>query len=132
GISGLVGHREWIAPMRFLLSSLGGLARLAGGHTARTVVEVLIRVAMAAVSVWALAVVAMAMARRRNPFAEGAGWAWVLLVLLLASPVVLPWYLGWALPVAWLLPRVGRRIAIAVSGILALTHAIARPELVPS
>jgi hypothetical protein len=132
GVSSLVGHREWIAPMRFLLSSLGGLAQVVGGHAVRTVVEVLIRVSMAAVSVWALAVVAMALARRRNPFAEGAGWGWVLLVLLLASPVVLPWYLGWALPVAWLLPRVGRRITIAVSGILALTHAIARPALVPS
>ena len=127
GLSSLVSHRDWISPVRFLLASLGGLADLIGGGTARSVVEVLIRIGFAAAGVWAVVVVTVMVARRAtnrgsedgNPpqtlFADGAAWAWVLLVYVLVSPVVLPWYAAWVLPVAWMLPRSGRFATIGVS-----------------
>jgi hypothetical protein len=62
--------------------------------------------------------------------AEGAAWGWALLLFIVASPVLLPWYMAWMLPVAWLLPRGGRAVAVMVSCLLCITHAIAEPELV--
>jgi hypothetical protein len=49
--------------------------------------------------------------------ASGTGWGLVCLMLL--GPVLLPWYVTWALPLAWLLPRTPRLVLIATS--LALT-----------
>jgi hypothetical protein len=66
-----------------------------------------------------------------TPMAEGAAWAWILIVFTLVSPVVLPWYLAWSLPVAWLMPRGGRNAVIGVSLVLAATHTVSRPSLVP-
>ena len=34
----------------------------------------------------------------------GASWGWALLCLMLLGPVLLPWYVTWALPLGWLLP----------------------------
>lgn len=62
--------------------------------------------------------------------AEGAAWGWALLLFIVASPVLLPWYMAWMLPVAWLMPRGARAVAVAVSCLLCVTHAIADPELV--
>jgi hypothetical protein len=39
----------------------------------------------------------------------GAAWGWSLLLMMLASPTLFPWYFAWVLPVAWLLPHVPRR-----------------------
>jgi hypothetical protein len=39
----------------------------------------------------------------------GATWGWALLLMMLFSPTLFPWYFCWVLPVAWTLPRVPRR-----------------------
>jgi hypothetical protein len=39
----------------------------------------------------------------------GASWAWALLLMMLVSPTLFPWYFAWVMPVAWMLPRVPRR-----------------------
>jgi hypothetical protein len=49
----------------------------------------------------------------------GASWGWGLLCLMLLGPVLLPWYVTWALPLGWLLPRVPRTVLIGTG--LALT-----------
>jgi hypothetical protein len=78
-----------------------------------------IRDASASCGPWSLAV-------------QGAAWAWALLVVILASPVIQPWYLAWLLPVAWLLPTRVRNLAIGLSVLLAVAYSIAEPESVPS
>jgi hypothetical protein len=65
-----------------------------------------------------------------TPGAEGAAWAWALVLFMMASPVMLPWYMAWVLPVAWFLPRTGRALVVGLSCLLCITHAVAEPELV--
>jgi alpha-1,6-mannosyltransferase len=147
GLYSLVSHRDWSSPVRFLLATVGGLGDLIAGHTGRSVMEVLVRIAVAAAGIYALIVVATSVAKRASrsgtpaangdtvlawtPKAEGASWAWILLVFTLVSPVVLPWYLAWSLPVAWLMARGGRNAVVLVSVVLAATHTVSRPSLVP-
>jgi alpha-1,6-mannosyltransferase len=147
GLYSLVSHRDWSSPVRFLLATLGGLGDLVAGHTGRSVMEVFVRVAIAAAGVYALVVVASGVWKRASrtetrasngdsvlpwtPMAEGAAWAWILLVFTLVSPVVLPWYLAWSLPLAWLMARSGRNAVVFVAMVLVATHTVSRPSLVP-
>ena len=48
-------------------------------------------------------------------------WGWVLMLLMLLGPVLMPWYVTWALPLAWVLPRAARWTLLAVSAILGVT-----------
>ena len=47
-----------------------------------------------------------------TPWRDGAAWAWGLLASMLLGPVLLPWYVVWALPLVWLLPRVPRTVLL--------------------
>ncbi|MFM7719367.1 MAG: hypothetical protein ACKO8G_07795, partial [Actinomycetota bacterium] len=60
--------------------------------------------------------------RARDDASElGAAWGLGLLALTLLGPMLLPWYVAWSLPIAWLLPRrawialVGTSVALGVS-----------------
>jgi hypothetical protein len=56
-----------------------------------------------------------------SPREQAATWGWVLMLLMLLGPVLLPWYVAWALPLAWVLPKAPRTALIAVSSILGTT-----------
>jgi hypothetical protein len=140
GIAELSKHREWISATRLLMATLGGVGEWIGGDGGRTAVEVVIRVAMAMATVAGVVLVARAVARRASGADSsralgtaglGAAWGWGLLVTLLASPVLFPWYLAWLLPVAWVLPVAGRNVVIAMSVLLTITRALAEPERLP-
>jgi hypothetical protein len=144
GIAELSKHREWLSAARLLMATLGGLGESLFGDGGRTAVEAVIRAAMAAAAVAGIVLVARAVARRAaggvGPAPAGRGlaigelgaaWGWGLLVTLLAAPVIFPWYLVWVLPLAWLLPRSGRWVAVGASAVLAVTRALAEPQLLP-
>jgi len=136
GLAELSKHREWISPGRLLMATLGGLGERLWGAGGRTAVEAAIRAILALATVAAVVVVATVVARRAasdrpSVAAAGAGWGWGLLVTLLASPVLFPWYMAWVLPVAWLLPKGGRPVVIAMSALLAATRAVAEPQRLP-
>jgi hypothetical protein len=57
--------------------------------------------------------------------------AWVGLVSLLVSPVLLPWYAAWVIPMAWILPRPARGGAVLLSMALAVTELVAEPSRSP-
>ncbi len=135
GLSELATHRGWVTATRLLLATLGGIGESLWGEGGRTAVEAVIRSAMTAAAVAGLALLCVAVVRRFRAGpgwtapAEGAGWAWALVVFILAAPVLLPWYVAWALPVAWFLPKGGRVVVVALSCLLAVTHSIAEPAL---
>src|SRR5207247_9055235 len=56
---------------------------------------------------------------------------WALVTLLLLGPVLLPWYVVPALPLAVLLPRAPRRALIATSALMAVTLWSAEPLRYP-
>ncbi|HXJ62532.1 MAG TPA: hypothetical protein VNN79_02155, partial [Actinomycetota bacterium] len=135
GLAELAKHREWLSATRLLMAVFGGIGETLWGATGRTAVEAVIRTALVAVAVAAVVLVAIALVRRiRRPglvAALGASWGWALLVTVLASPVLFPWYTAWILPVVFVLPKAGRNAVIALAAVLSFTRALAEPELLP-
>ena len=136
GLAELSKHREWISPGRLLMAMLGGIGERLWGAGGRTAVEAVIRGILAAATLLATALAATAVAHRAasarwSVAVAGAGWAWVLLVTLLASPLLFPWYMAWLLPVAWFLPKHGRAVVIGMSALLAASRAVAEPQRLP-
>ena len=114
GVVELGSHEGWLAPSRFfrrLFDALSG-----------DVLGFVPRIAFAGVAVIAVVLVARSLWRRGPEIGSalvGASWGWGLLCLMLLGPVLLPWYVTWALPLGWLLPRVPRTVLIGTG--LALT-----------
>jgi hypothetical protein len=113
GMLELAGHEGWLAPSRFFRRLLDAISGDALGFVPRFVFPVLFA--------GALFLVGRELVRRApgSPWLTGGAWGWGLLALMLLGPVLLPWYVTWTLPLAWLLPRVPRAVLIGTS--LALT-----------
>lgn len=117
GMVELVGHEGWLAPsptVRRLVDtiSFGTLGWVA-------------RVAFAAILLIAVVGLGRDVARRateRTPRDIGAAMGWSLVLIMLLGPVLLPWYVTWALPLAWLLPRAPRDALLAAGVGLALAQ----------
>ncbi len=61
----------------------------------------------------------------------GAAWGWSLVLLMLLGPILLPWYVAWALPLVWLLPRVPRLVLLGTSVALGVSQWTAEPARFP-
>jgi hypothetical protein len=59
-------------------------------------------------------------------------WGWALLFLILTAPALLPWYVIWVLPVAWLLPLAPRLATVGLSAVLMLWEIPADERYFPS
>lgn len=110
GMLELAKHEGWLAPATFArrvidmisFGTLGGLAKLVFG----------------AALIAALIALGRMVAREAadpQPRTPGAAIGWSLVLLMLLGPLLLPWYVSWALPLAWLLPQ-APRVAIFGSG----------------
>jgi alpha-1,6-mannosyltransferase len=126
GMLQLAGHEGWLAPSAGLSSFVDGLSF----HTMGWIV----RLAFAGV----LVVATIALAREVWWRAEGlspnglaAAWGWSLVLFTLLGPVLLPWYVVWALPLVWVLPRVPRTALLASGAMLAVTLWSAEPLRYP-
>lgn len=116
GLLELASHEGWLAPSRFV-------ARLLDLAAPGLPLAAIARTSFAVVLAVGLVAVGRLLARRADGGVAslGAAWGWGLLLLMLLGPVLLPWYVAWVLPVAWLLPRVpavavaGTSVALAVS-----------------
>jgi alpha-1,6-mannosyltransferase len=132
GMTELATHEGWLAPTRFFRATLGKLAELVAGDGARSAIEVVVRLTFAAVLLYLLAAIAVALVKRSRTGTpilveeQAAAWGWALLLLTLMGPVLLPWYVTWIFPVAWLLPR-APRIALLVTSV-ALTISLVNAE----
>jgi Glycosyltransferase family 87 len=110
----LASHEGWLAPSRFFHRVFDAVTGDALGFAPRIVFPVLL--------LGALFLISREIVRRApaiRPPLVGASWGWGLLCLMLLGPVLLPWYVTWALPLGWLLPRVPRTVLIGTG--LALT-----------
>jgi hypothetical protein len=112
GMVQIVQHASWIAPPELLERILEAAGKLVAGPTGGQVGIVLARLGMYAALLTGVFMVARQVARK----APGLGvdylagsWGWALLVMMLFSPSLFPWYFCWVLPVAWALPKVPRR-----------------------
>lgn len=123
GMFELAKHEGWLAPSRFFRRVLDGISGDMLGVVARVVFPFLLLVAVF--------LVVRALVRRgetTTPFAVGAGWGWGLLFLMLLGPVLLPWYVTWVLPLAWLLPSVPRAAVIGTGTALTVSQFTTEPE----
>jgi hypothetical protein len=123
-------HEGWLAPSRLLSHALDAISGDVAGIVAR--------LAFAAISIFVVAVLVRAVGSR----GAGAGddpseadrlehvgsWAWSLVLLMLLGPVLLPWYVTWALPVVWLLPRAPRVALMSTSTALAISQWTTEPS----
>jgi hypothetical protein len=123
GMAELATHEGWLAPSRFfrrLFDAIGGDA-----------MSLVPRVFLPLVLVGGVVAIARVVVRRAPAIGAalaGASWGWGLLVLMLLGPVLLPWYVTWALATAWLLPRVPRAVLIATGVALTLSQWTSEPD----
>lgn len=112
GMVQIVQHASWIAPPELLERIFQATGELIAGHAGGQVGIVIARVGMYASLLTGVFLVARQVARKgaEQPIHYLAGsWGWALLLMMLFSPTLFPWYFCWVLPVAWALPKVPRR-----------------------
>jgi hypothetical protein len=120
GVLELATHEGWLAPSRLfhrLFDAVGGDAL---ASFPRIVFPLVFMAAIVAIG-----------RRMVDGPAEttrvGAAWGWSLLCLTLLGPVLLPWYVTWTLPLAWLLPRVPTIVLIGTTLGLAVSQWTSEP-----
>ena len=124
GMAELASHEGWLAPSRFFRRVFDAISGDTLGVVPRVVVPLLL--------VAALVAIARAVVRRAPDVSSalaGASWGWGLLCLLLLGPVLLPWYVTWALPLGWLLPRVPRTVLVGTGVALTLSQWTSEPAV---
>lgn len=108
GFFELATHEGWLAPSRLFHRLFDAV----GGET----LELIPRIVFPLVFVAAIVAIGRRLVDGVMETARiGAAWGWGLLCLTLLGPVLLPWYVTWTLPLAWLLPLVPRIVLIGTS-----------------
>jgi hypothetical protein len=124
GMAELASHEGWLAPSRFFRRLFDAIGGDAFGWVPRIVFPALL--------VGAIVLTLRAVMRRAPDVSArlaGASWGWGLLCLMLLGPVLLPWYVTWALPLGWLLPRVPRTVLIGTGLALTVSQWTSEPTL---
>lgn len=129
GMVELAQHEGWLAPSRLFARALNAVS----GDTLGIVVRIAFPLALLLV-VFLLARRLWQDGQRGGPsaVAQGAAWGWGLLFLMLLGPVLLPWYVTWALPLVWLLPRAPRDALIGTGVALAVSQFSTEPDRFPA
>jgi hypothetical protein len=129
GVAWNFEHGYFLSPSSFIDSALLHF-QLLKVHLLAVILTRFFRAAFLLALVAALIMVVRLVARNRSWQGDGAAYGWILLVSILASPQVRPWYIVWILPVAWLLPTLPRLTTLASSALLPLFVSVA-PEFFP-
>jgi hypothetical protein len=130
----LTGRQGWLAPSRFVLVILRGAANFLGGPTAGDVVGLIVRLAFPLVFALVIFALLRHLARdtaRIDPVLVVGAMGWASLISLMISPVLLPWYVAWLIPLPWILPRSARGGAVLISVALTITELVAEPSRAP-
>jgi hypothetical protein len=128
-------HDSWMAPGQLIVRGASGLGGLIGGDALREPFATTARIALFGASLAAV----VAIARRiwttgwaRTPTALAAAWGWAFLAITLPSPVLFTWYLVWALPLAWVMPKVARRGMVILSAFFVVTQLVTETSRLPA
>jgi alpha-1,6-mannosyltransferase len=130
----VTSRQGWLAPSRFVLVLVRGAAEAIGGDVAYDVASLVVRVAFPLLFLWVLVALMRHLARRPDtlgPVVVIGAMGWASLISVLVSPVLLPWYAAWVLPLAWFLPNPARGGAVLLSVALAITELLAEPTRSP-
>jgi hypothetical protein len=123
GMLELARHTGWLAPSVFITRLVDVLSFGTLGWAVRVVFGATLLVGVVAISreVWRRA-------GSMSPLELGGAWGWSLVLLMVLGPVLLPWYVAWSLPLAWLLPRAPRTTLLVTSVALGVSLWSAEPE----
>jgi hypothetical protein len=130
----VTSRQGWLAPSRFVLVLVRGAAGAIGGDVAYDVASLVVRVAFPLLFLWVLVALVRHLGRRPDtlgPVVVIGAIGWASLISVLVSPVLLPWYAAWVLPLAWFLPNPARGGAVLLSVALAITELVAEPTRSP-
>jgi hypothetical protein len=130
GFLSLAGHHSWLAPSRLLGVTLRNLGHSIGAPGVGEALFVTVRIAFPALFLLALAAVVRHLCRnpeRVTPLVVLAAVGWMAMLELMASPILLPWYVTWLLPLVWVLPRPARVVSVTMAVALAVTELIPEP-----
>jgi Glycosyltransferase family 87 len=128
-------HDSWMAPGQLIVRGASGLGGLIGGDALRAPFATGARVALFAASIAAVVAIGHRIwtsTRARTPEALAAGWGWAFLAITLPSPVLFTWYLVWALPVAWVMPKIARRGMVILSAFFVVTQLVTETSRLPA
>ena len=125
GMLELVHHDSWMAPpalMERLFEAIGrGVAGPVGGSVGVDVARLTVFAALA-LGLWLIGRQVLRKAPTLDSEFLAASWGWALLLMMLVSPTLFPWYFAWVIPVAWMLPRVPRRTLELACAVLAASQ----------
>jgi hypothetical protein len=130
GLLELAGHSGHLAASHVIVRALLALAASSGTPGVWLALASVVRMAFPLTLLLAFAAIVLHVWRRAaglSPAAQAAAWAWSLLLLTLLGPVLLPWYMAWSLPIAFVLPRVPRTVAMVMSALFCISEAMAEP-----
>jgi hypothetical protein len=130
GMLNLAGHEGWLAPSKLFRRTLEGWFDALGWDVVGALAGALVRIAFPLILLAVLAGLVrhlMRLGAAAGPEELGAAWAWSLVALMLTGPVLLPWYITWVLPLAFVVTRVPRRALVWLSVLLAASEVVAEP-----
>jgi hypothetical protein len=124
-----------MAPGQLIVRGASGLGGLIGGDALRTPFATAARIALFSASLAAVIAIGYRIwtsTRARTPEALVAGWGWAFLAITLPSPVLFTWYLVWALPLAWVMPKIARRGMVILSAFFVVTQLVTETSRLPA
>src|SRR5216117_2432391 len=134
GLMEVSGHDSWMAPGELIVrvgSGLGGLVGDSFREPAATAARLLL-FSLSLAAVIAIGHRIWTSVQARTPEAMAAAWGWAFLAITLPSPVLFTWYLVWALPLAWVMPKIARRGMVILSAFFVVTQLVTETSRLPT
>ncbi len=134
GLMEVSGHDSWMAPGELIVrvgSGLGGLVGDSFREPAATAARLLL-FSLSLAAVIAIGHRIWTSVQARTPEAMSAAWGWAFLAITLPSPVLFTWYLVWALPLAWVMPKIARRGMVILSAFFVVTQLVTESSRLPT
>jgi hypothetical protein len=135
GLMEVSGHDSWMAPGQLIVRAASGLGGLVGGDPFREPAATAARIGLFVVSLVAVIAIGHRIwtsVQARTPEAMAAAWGWAFLAITLPSPVLFTWYLVWALPLAWVMPKIARRGMVILSAFFVITQLVTESSRLPT
>jgi hypothetical protein len=135
GLMEVSGHDSWMAPGQLIVRIASGVGGLIGGDPFREPAASAARILLFTLSLAAVIAIGHRIwtsVQARTPEAMTAAWGWAFLAITLPSPVLFTWYLVWALPLAWMMPKIARRGMVILSAFFVVTQLVTETSRLPT